>query len=86
MRVKAYCALFSIHDHWRAEVHEQMSRSGGQSEANPLCLVPKQAWYSYIIPLKGWKAESTLPSPRREFRNCGVEARYPTTQPLASWE
>ncbi|GFV35714.1 putative transposable element [Trichonephila clavipes] len=48
-----------------------MSRSGGQSEANPQCLVTKQTWYSIIDPLKGRKAESTLSSPRIETRTCG---------------
>ncbi|GFT30623.1 hypothetical protein TNCV_711671 [Trichonephila clavipes] len=28
------------------EVHEQMSRSGGEFEVKPHCLVHKQAWYS----------------------------------------
>ncbi|GFY24778.1 hypothetical protein TNCV_2689691 [Trichonephila clavipes] len=32
---------------------------------NLQCHVPKQAWYLFIDPLKGRKAESTLPSPSR---------------------
>ncbi|GFU25065.1 hypothetical protein TNCV_568201 [Trichonephila clavipes] len=36
-----------------AEMNERMSRSGGQSESSPhQCLVPKQAWYSFIDPLQ----------------------------------
>ncbi|GFW08875.1 hypothetical protein TNCV_3474291 [Trichonephila clavipes] len=34
MKAKAYCAHLSIRDH-SAEVHEQMSQSGGQSDVNP---------------------------------------------------
>ncbi|GFT01838.1 hypothetical protein TNCV_4206131 [Trichonephila clavipes] len=42
MKARAYCAHPSI----RAEVYEQMSRSGGQSEARPpVFLNFKQAWY-----------------------------------------
>ncbi|GFT41607.1 hypothetical protein TNCV_4183101 [Trichonephila clavipes] len=62
-----------------------MSRCSDQVvslKRNPQCLVPKQAWYSFFDPLKGWKVESTLPSPKRESRTCGVEARCATTRPL----
>ncbi|GFW54005.1 hypothetical protein TNCV_3828131 [Trichonephila clavipes] len=55
------------------EVHDQMFRSEGQSDAKPQCFVPKQAWYSFIDPLKRKKVESTLPSPGFEPRTCGVE-------------
>ncbi|GFX80616.1 hypothetical protein TNCV_498831 [Trichonephila clavipes] len=60
------------------QVHEQMSRSGGQSEARPQCLSPQaQAWYSFIDPLQTrpelaillcneWQKEGTrAPSPGR---------------------
>ncbi|GFV02922.1 hypothetical protein TNCV_2743851 [Trichonephila clavipes] len=47
------------------------------------CLVPKEAWYSFIDPMKAWKkAESTLPSPRIEFRTSGVEAQHATQTKL----
>ncbi|GFW75777.1 hypothetical protein TNCV_4429601 [Trichonephila clavipes] len=61
------------------EVHEQMFQSGDQSDANPEGLVPKQAWYSFIDPLK---AESTLAISRSEPRTCCVEERYAITQPF----
>ncbi|GFW09266.1 hypothetical protein TNCV_4275951 [Trichonephila clavipes] len=63
------------------QVFEQMFRSGGQYHVNLLCLVSKQVWYTFIDPLKGSNAESTLPSTGFEPRTCcGVEARYTTTQ------
>ncbi|GFV42270.1 hypothetical protein TNCV_3165011 [Trichonephila clavipes] len=46
----------------------------------PQCLAPKQAWYSFIDPLKEGIAELTLPSPRFELQTYGEEARYTTTQ------
>ncbi|GFW37980.1 hypothetical protein TNCV_4631811 [Trichonephila clavipes] len=83
MRTKAYCAHLSIHDHWALRC---MSRCTDQvvnlKRTPPQCLVPKRAWYSFIDPLKGLKAEWTLPSPRIEPWTCGVEARYATTRPL----
>ncbi|GFS59411.1 hypothetical protein TNCV_3725511 [Trichonephila clavipes] len=37
---------------------------------NPWRLVLKQDWHSFIDPLKGWKAKSTLTIPRIEPRTC----------------
>ncbi|GFU47405.1 hypothetical protein TNCV_3108941 [Trichonephila clavipes] len=42
----------------------------------------KQALYSFIDPMTGLKAESTLPSPGFESRICGEETHCTTTQTL----
>ncbi|GFU81367.1 hypothetical protein TNCV_1380351 [Trichonephila clavipes] len=52
-----------------------MFQSSGQSDAKPQCIVHKQAWYSFIDSLNGWKAELTLLNPWFEPRSCGVETR-----------
>ncbi|GFX20708.1 hypothetical protein TNCV_77661 [Trichonephila clavipes] len=65
-----------------AGVHVQMFLLSGQSDAKPQCLVPKQAWCSFIDPLKGRKAESTLPS---WDLSPGLVARKRDTLPLSNW-
>ncbi|GFV65304.1 hypothetical protein TNCV_4573041 [Trichonephila clavipes] len=57
----------------------QIFRSGGQSDSNSECLVPKKAWFSFIDPLK---VESTLPISGFEPKTCGVEAQDASPQPL----
>ncbi|GFS89884.1 hypothetical protein TNCV_4839711 [Trichonephila clavipes] len=58
MKVKVYCAYFSLH----AEVHELMFRSGGQSDAKNLqCSILKQAWYSFIDSLKDERLSRPFP-------------------------
>ncbi|GFY35132.1 transposable element Tc3 transposase [Trichonephila clavipes] len=47
MRTRVYCGHPSIRDHLGVEVHEQMSRSGGQSEARPP-VIKSQASLVYI--------------------------------------
>ncbi|GFV13807.1 RNase H domain-containing protein [Trichonephila clavipes] len=49
-----------------AEVHRQMFQSGGQSEAKPHRLAPKQACYLCINPMKGLKTEWIFPRPAIE--------------------
>ncbi|GFU94084.1 hypothetical protein TNCV_3308371 [Trichonephila clavipes] len=56
--------LISVFVALGAEMHEQMLQLGSQFNVKPVCLASKQAWYSFIDPLKGWKAKLTLPSPR----------------------
>ncbi|GFT30334.1 hypothetical protein TNCV_2376361 [Trichonephila clavipes] len=46
------------------------------------CLVPKRAWYSFIDPLKGRKAESTLLCPILKPRTWGWKR---DTQPFSHW-
>ncbi|GFY24343.1 hypothetical protein TNCV_1013921 [Trichonephila clavipes] len=56
------------------EVHEQMYRSGGQYDVKPPVLSSQAGFGSHFIdPLKGSKAEATLPSPWFEPQTCGVE-------------
>ncbi|GFU05969.1 hypothetical protein TNCV_3395191 [Trichonephila clavipes] len=74
MRAKAYCAQFSICD-LGPEVHEQMLRSGGQSDAKPSELSSQARLVLIYRSLKGRKAESTFPSPWFEPRIYGVEAQ-----------
>ncbi|GFS85562.1 hypothetical protein TNCV_2794081 [Trichonephila clavipes] len=71
MSAKAYCTYLSLSDlrRWGA-------CADVQSDAKSP--VPKQAWYSLIYLLKGWKAEANLPSPEFEPRIDGVKARYTT--------
>ncbi|GFV72748.1 hypothetical protein TNCV_1269431 [Trichonephila clavipes] len=57
-------------------VHEQMFRSGGQSDAKiPSVKFPSTLVTHFINPLEGLRAESILPNPRFEARTCGVEAQ-----------
>ncbi|GFW37992.1 hypothetical protein TNCV_4631931 [Trichonephila clavipes] len=60
-------------------MHVQMFWSSGQSDANPQCSVPKQAWSTH---LRDERTESILPSPVFEPRTCGMEAKYTTTHSL----
>ncbi|GFW39971.1 hypothetical protein TNCV_5116541 [Trichonephila clavipes] len=78
---KTYCA-YLIRDLRRWGTCADFFRSSGQSDAKLKCSVPKQAWYSFIDPLRVQKAELTLHSPGFEPRTCGVEAQYTTIQPL----
>ncbi|GFT71790.1 hypothetical protein TNCV_291851 [Trichonephila clavipes] len=55
------------------EVHEQMFRSGGQSDMKVFSFLEK-ALCIHLYSLKGRKAESTMPSPGFEPRICGMEA------------
>ncbi|GFV32464.1 hypothetical protein TNCV_1677501 [Trichonephila clavipes] len=72
--------------------YEQMFRSGGQSDTKPLVFrSQEQAWCSFIDPLKGVKAESTLLSPSyrglspsREL-NPGPVAWKRETLPRSHW-
>ncbi|GFX33774.1 hypothetical protein TNCV_3961831 [Trichonephila clavipes] len=68
--------------HWTLRSISRCPNQVVSLKRTPQSLIPKQAWYSFIDPLKGWKAESTLLSTGTEPRTYGVETRYATTRPL----
>ncbi|GFU36237.1 hypothetical protein TNCV_558831 [Trichonephila clavipes] len=58
------------------EGHKPGFQSGGQSDAKTLSVkFPSKLGTHFIDPLKGCKAEPTLPRPGFEPRACVVEAR-----------
>ncbi|GFV11245.1 hypothetical protein TNCV_3723341 [Trichonephila clavipes] len=73
MRAKAYSAQLSIHD-LGSEVYEQMFWPGDQFDVRPPVLSSQPSLVLIYRPLKGLKAEPTLPRPEFEPRTCGVEA------------
>ncbi|GFX63981.1 hypothetical protein TNCV_41571 [Trichonephila clavipes] len=65
MRAGSYCAHPSIRDHWGAEEHGQMFRSGGQSEARPPVFKSPSKLRTHLSThfSRDEKVKSTLPSP-----------------------
>ncbi|GFW13062.1 hypothetical protein TNCV_3329941 [Trichonephila clavipes] len=66
--------LISVYVTISDEVRVQMFRSSGQSNMKSQCSASKQAWYTFIDPLKRGKAELTLPSPGLELQTSGWKA------------
>ncbi|GFW43897.1 hypothetical protein TNCV_4786081 [Trichonephila clavipes] len=56
------------------EVHEQVFQLVYHSDEQPQCLVPKEAWYSYINPLHGFK--ELIPALGLEPWTYSMEAQY----------
>ncbi|GFV77563.1 uncharacterized protein TNCV_1070921 [Trichonephila clavipes] len=65
-------------------MHEQMSRSGGQSEArHPVFKSPsKLSTHFYRPTAVGMKGRVDLAQPGNRTRTCVVEGRYATTRPV----
>ncbi|GFV93514.1 hypothetical protein TNCV_1988281 [Trichonephila clavipes] len=66
MRARAYCAHPSIRDHLGAEVHQQMSRSGGQTEARPSVFKSQSKLGTYLSTHCSKDERLSRPCPARE--------------------
>ncbi|GFU01822.1 hypothetical protein TNCV_1523271 [Trichonephila clavipes] len=64
-----------------AEVHEQMTRSSGQSEARPPVFKSSSKLLIYRHTAIGRKGLVDLAQTRNKTSSCGVEALYATTRP-----
>ncbi|GFX53259.1 uncharacterized protein TNCV_362531 [Trichonephila clavipes] len=65
-----------------AEVHEQMPRSGGQSEARPQCLSPQASLVLiYRLTSVGMKGRVDLAQLGNRTQTCGEETRHASTRP-----
>ncbi|GFX96101.1 hypothetical protein TNCV_2289911 [Trichonephila clavipes] len=81
MRARVYCAHPSTRDHWATDVHEQMSRSGGQFEARPSVFKSPSKLGTHLSTHCSRDERLSRPCPAREW-NLDPEARYTTTRPL----
>ncbi|GFU78672.1 hypothetical protein TNCV_2302831 [Trichonephila clavipes] len=66
MRVRTYWAHPSIHRPLDAEVHEQVSRSGGQSEARPPVIKFPSKLGTHLSTYCSRKERLSRPCPARE--------------------
>ncbi|GFX47452.1 uncharacterized protein TNCV_1734391 [Trichonephila clavipes] len=69
-----YTVSNSVYTILGPEVHEQMFRSGGQSDAKSQVLSSQENLVLIYGPTEDMSAESTFPSPKSQPRTCGVEA------------